>query len=173
MAWHNKLTAHDILRTPSRYNTSQPDLFRVVCYVWSKTENYMTEVPIRALHDLWCHRILLEWWEDYVETGVIQLVAEHLKICPFLLVFAGLDIINPSANKKVKSNILFGMGRKATGTIPFPCPCQAVFLMFPIDAYTGWYSWPPVTTDTVVLSLPVMIGMYIDPCIVSSWEIVS
>jgi hypothetical protein len=102
---------------------------------------------------------------------MVQLAAEHLKIRLFSLAFASLEIISPSIpnqQEKSEKNILFGMGRKATGTTPFPCPRRAVFVMFPSDAYTGWYSWPPVPTDTVVLSLPAMMGTNIDPCIFSS-----
>ena len=102
---------------------------------------------------------------------MIKLAAEHLKICPFSLALAGLKIISLSAlsqQGESETNVLFGMGRKATGTMPFPCPCQEVFVMFPSDAYTGWYSWPPVPMDTVILSLPVMIRTNIDPRISSS-----
>ena len=98
------------------------------------------------------------------------------RISENLSVFTGVCWLgNDKLNelKKLKSDALFVIGRKATRTTPFPCPHQAVFVMFPSDAYTGWYSWPPVATDTIVLSLPAMIGTNIDPCSFLSWEIVS
>jgi hypothetical protein len=61
------------------------------------------------------------------------------------------------------TDALFGMGRNATGITALPCPRRAVFEIFPADAYTGWYSWWPVATDTVVLSLPEKTGTNIEP----------
>lgn len=56
---------------------------------------------------------------------------------------------------------------------PFPCPRRAVFVMFPGDTYTGWYSWWPVATETVVLSLPQITGTNIAPCVEASTDILS
>ena len=37
----------------------------------------------------------------------------------------------------------------------------------PIDKYSGWYSMSPVPTETVVLSLPNMMGTHIAPLLLT------
>jgi hypothetical protein len=45
--------------------------------------------------------------------------------------------------------------------------------MFPIDRYTGWKSFWPVATETVVLSDPRMIGINMEPWVDGSLAMVS
>ena len=99
---------------------------------------------------------------------MVQLAAEHLKICPFLLALAGFKIISLSAlSQQVESENQCTLWDEKEGNrnnaIPMSMPGSTVFVMFLSDAYTGWYSWPPVSMDTVVLSLPAMIGTNNDP----------
>ena len=69
--------------------------------------------------------------------------------------------------------LLFGIGRNAIGRTAFPCARRAIFVRFPGDWYTEWYSWCPVAMETVILSLPEIIGTSMDPCVRLSSEIVS
>jgi hypothetical protein len=70
-------------------------------------------------------------------------------------------------------DLLFGMGRNATGSTELPCARRATFVIFPGDIYTGWNSWWPVATDTVVLSLPATMGTNMEPWVVGSDAMIS
>ena len=67
---------------------------------------------------------------------------------------------------------LFGMDRKATRTRPDPCARLILLWMLPIEAYSGQYSMWPVPMETVVLSLPRMMGTNKAPCVVGFSEII-
>jgi len=69
--------------------------------------------------------------------------------------------------------LLLGIGRNATGSRALLWALQATLVRFPGDIYTGWYSWWPVATDTVVLSLPATMGTNIAPWVNSSSAILS
>ena len=62
---------------------------------------------------------------------------------------------------------------KKPRTMPFQCACQVLLRMFPIDMYTGQYWLWPVAMETVVLSLPSIIGTNMDPCVSGSWVMMS
>ena len=86
------------LRAPARYNSGKPDLFGIVSDIWPKTKNCAAKVPIRASHDSWFRHVRFEWCEDQLETGMIKLATEELKLRPFSLAFARLKMV-PSAVK--------------------------------------------------------------------------
>jgi hypothetical protein len=110
---------HNLLWTPIRYNTGEPNLFQIVCNVRPETKNCMAEVPIGALHDFWhCHTGLLRG-EDQHETAMVKLVAKNLIFWPLVLAFARLKQSTPqqrSQHNKLDYNEPFGIGRKAMGT---------------------------------------------------------
>ena len=97
---------------------------------------------------------------------MIQLAAEHLKICPFSLALAGLKRISLSAlSQQEESENQRTLWDEKEGnrnnTIPMSTPGS-------ICNVSEWcihrvVSWPPVPMNTVVLSLPAMIGTNIDP----------
>lgn len=91
-------------------------------------------------------------------------------LAAFFLILELVDVLRWLLMKcrKINLNIPFGIERKATGRTEFPCPQRAVFVRFPGEMYTGWYSWWLVATETVVLSLPAITGTSIDPCVTLS-----
>ena len=93
----------------------------------------------------------------------------------FLYFFVAICTSQISSNHGSKANkyILFGIGRNATGSKAFPCALRAILVKLPGDIYTGWYSWCPVATETVVLSLPTTTGTNMAPCVDSSLAISS
>ena len=101
--------------------------------------------------DAGIYETLHHLYEPYLLNGLNQYPALHIKM----------------------THILFGIARNAIKASALQCARRILLWMEPIDTYSGSYSLWPVVTDTVVLSLPRMMGTSIALCIVGSWEILS
>ena len=101
------------------------------------------------------------------------------KIIGTLVVSAVYDLLSRvrymREMKQINKYILWGIGSIAPGRIPIPCARCDVLWMFPAPKYTGWYSWWPVATETVVLSLLPITPTNMAPCVfgssaIRSWQ---
>ena len=79
----------NILQTPVGDNSREPNLFRVVCYVRSKTENCTAKMPIRTFDNLVRLHVWLERFKHYLKTSVIELTTEPLEFRALSLTFTG------------------------------------------------------------------------------------
>ena len=94
-------------------------------------------------------------------------------VCYNASVLLIMSKVSRLCNPIICIHVLFRMGRNATGITPKPCVWRAVFLKLPGDWYTGWYSWCPVETNTVVLLLPPITGMSTEPWVQGSSAMIS
>jgi hypothetical protein len=80
--------SQNLLWTPIRHNATQPNLFRIICYVGPKTKDGAAEVPIRASNNL---RGIHEWLErgkNDIKAYMVELATESLKHWLLSLAFA-------------------------------------------------------------------------------------
>jgi hypothetical protein len=107
---------------------------------------------------------------------MIELAAERLIFLVFSMFTAcyigGMRFL-PSNSESDIHNILFGIGSNATGSSPRARERRIVLVILPAPLYTGWNSWWPVATETVVLSLPARIGTSIAPQADGFWLMIS
>ena len=69
------------------------------------------------------------------------------------------------------TDLLFGIAKKARSITVFQWPCRTLLWTSPLDMYNRWYLLWPVPTETMVLSLPRMVGQKVDPWFLGSWAI--
>jgi hypothetical protein len=123
-----------ILWTPTRDNPAEPNLFRIICYIWTKAKDCTAKMLIRASYDLWSSHVGLEWRKHDLQTFVVELATKFLESQLLPLAPAcweqevSYDISDNNENGRP-----FGIGRKATGITPLPCARRAVFEMLPMD----------------------------------------
>ena len=74
-----------VLGTPALNNSRQPNLFRIICNIRSKTVNRPPKMTIRATNDLWYSHSWLKWCKYSGEAHVINLPGKALKFRAFPL----------------------------------------------------------------------------------------
>ena len=99
----------NLLWAPVGYNSREPNLFRIVSNIWSKTKNCVAKVPIRALHAYWLCHVWFEWCENQLETAMVKLATEDLELGLSSLAFARLKM-DPSALNEKTQKITYPSG---------------------------------------------------------------
>ena len=163
----------NLLRAPPLHNASQKTLFQIISNIGTKVINSFPIVTIWAPYYLWCSHTRLERGQHLCEWCVQKLSTKFTVWHIILVLFFRWYRVQVCITSMKWQNLLLGIARKPRRTRPFLCARRALLWMFPMERYTGQYSVCPVATETVVLSLPRMMGTSMDPCVMGSSAIIS